>query len=76
MVIIVVSLRVVLSFDCVCLSKSQKWDCWWPYTPGKPDLKETRAPETQMYRTNFWTLWEKARGGCFERTASKHVYLG
>ena len=30
--------------------------------------------ETQMYRTEFWTLWEKARVGCFERTASKHVY--
>ena len=27
-----------------------------------------------MYRTVFWTLWEKARVGCFERTASKHVY--
>ena len=30
--------------------------------------------ETQMYRTVFWTLWEKARVGCFKRTASKHVY--
>ena len=30
--------------------------------------------ETQMYRTDFWTLWEKARVGCFERTASKHAY--
>ena len=27
-----------------------------------------------MYRTDFWTLWEKARVGCFERTASEHVY--
>ena len=27
-----------------------------------------------MYRTDFWTLWEKARMGHFERTASKHVY--
>ena len=27
-----------------------------------------------MYRTDFWTLWEKARVGCFERTTSKHVY--
>ena len=27
-----------------------------------------------MYRPDFWTLWEKARVGCFERTASKHVY--
>ena len=31
--------------------------------------------ETQMYRTDFWTLWEKARVGCFKRTASKHVYF-
>ena len=30
--------------------------------------------ETQMYRTDFWTLWEKARMGCLEKTASKHVY--
>ena len=21
-----------------------------------------------MYRTDFWTLWEKARVGCFDRT--------
>ena len=27
-----------------------------------------------MYRTVFWTLWDKARVGCFKRTASKHVY--
>ena len=27
-----------------------------------------------MYRTEFWTLWEKVRVGCFQRTASKHVY--
>ena len=30
--------------------------------------------QTQMYRTEFWTLWEKVRVGWFERTASKHVY--
>ena len=30
--------------------------------------------ETQMYRTEFCTLWEKVRVGCFERTASKHIY--
>ena len=30
--------------------------------------------ETQMHRTDFWTLWEKARVGCSERTALKHVY--
>ena len=30
--------------------------------------------ETQMYRTDFWTLWEKARMGWSERIALKHVY--
>ena len=30
--------------------------------------------ETQMYRTDFGTLWEKARVGCSERTALKQVY--
>ena len=29
--------------------------------------------ETQMYRTDFWTLWEKARVGCSERIALKRV---
>ena len=32
------------------------------------------AKETQMYRTVFWTLWEKARVGWSERKALKHVY--
>ena len=27
-----------------------------------------------MYRIDFWTLWEKMRVRCFERTASKQVY--
>ena len=30
--------------------------------------------ETQMYRTDLWTLWEKARVGWSERTASTYVY--
>ena len=35
--------------------------------------------KTQNSERNFcikwgWTLWEKARVGCFERTTSKHVY--
>ena len=33
-----------------------------------------KQKETQMYRTEFWTLWEKASVGCFKRTASKHIY--
>ena len=35
---------------------------------------EQEKKKTQIYRTVFWTLWEKARVGCFKRTASKHVY--
>ena len=27
-----------------------------------------------MYRTDFWTLWEKAKVGCSERIALKQVY--
>ena len=27
-----------------------------------------------MYRTDFWTLWEKARVGWSERIALKHIY--
>ena len=27
-----------------------------------------------IFRTDFWTLWEKARVGCSERIALKQVY--
>ena len=30
--------------------------------------------KTQMYKTDFWTLWEKARVGWSERIALKQVY--
>ena len=30
--------------------------------------------ETQMYRTDIWTLWEKAEVGWSERILLKHVY--
>ena len=33
-----------------------------------------REKETQMYRTDFWILWEKARVGWSERIALKQVY--
>ena len=33
------------------------------------------AKQKKRHRcTDFWTLREKARVGCFKRTASKHVY--
>ena len=37
-------------------------------------MKVKEDSEKAGLRTEFWTLWEKARVGCFERTASKHVY--
>ena len=33
-----------------------------------------RQQKRQMWRTDFWTLWEKVRVGWFERIALKHVY--
>ena len=30
--------------------------------------------ETQMYRTDFWTLWEKVRVGYSERITLKQIY--
>ena len=37
-------------------------------------LYAKQKKETQKYGTDFWTLWERARVGCFKRIASKHVY--
>ena len=42
------------------------------YSDDNPICKTEK--ETQMYRTDFWTLWEKVRVGWPERIASKHVY--
>ena len=33
-----------------------------------------KKKKTQMYRTVFWTVWEKVRVGCFKRITLKHVY--
>ena len=33
------------------------------YKDGNDNLVCERAKETQMYRTVFWTLWERARVG-------------
>ena len=45
---------------------------------GKKDGNDNRIckteQETQMYRTDFWTLREKARVGCSERITLKQVY--
>ena len=39
----------------------------------KKFLQESLS-KTQMYRTDFGTLWEKVRVGCSERIALKQVY--
>ena len=40
---------------------------------GNNNLVWETAKETQMYRTVFWTLWERERVGWFGRMALKHV---
>ena len=37
-------------------------------------LYAKQKKETQMYRTDFWTLWEKARVGYSEKIVLKQVY--
>ena len=41
---------------------------------GNDDLIGKKANETQIKRTDFWTLWEKMRVGWSERLALKHVH--
>ena len=56
------------SFESVLM----RWMKLEPIGNDNPICKTEK--ETEMYRTDFWTLWEKARVGCFERTTFKHVY--
>ena len=44
------------------------------YKDGNDNTICKTGKETQTYRTDFWTLWEKARVGWSERIVSKHVY--
>ena len=44
----------------------------WTELNNNPIFKT--AKETQMYRTVFWTLWERVRVRWFGRMALKHVY--
>ena len=37
-------------------------------------LYAKQKKESQMYRTDFGTLWEKERVGCSERIALKQVH--
>ena len=46
----------------------------WNLENGNDNPVCETTKETQMYRTVFWTLWEKARVGWFVRIALKHGY--
>ena len=39
-----------------------------------PAKRVQNQQEKGTFRTDFGTLWEKARVGCSERIALKHVY--
>ena len=41
---------------------------------GNDDPICRTSKETQIYRVVFWTLWETARVGWFERIALTHAY--
>ena len=70
--------RLVKKFDILSLTMitnhfyhTKKYTIW---KGGNDNPICKTEKETQMYRTDFWTLWEKARVGYFERIASEHVY--
>ena len=44
------------------------------YKDGNDNPVCETAKEIQMYRTVFWTLWERVRVEWFGRMALKHVY--
>ena len=44
------------------------------YKDGKNNPVYETAKETLMYRTVFWTLWERERVGRFGRMTLKHEY--
>ena len=46
----------------------------WNLKDGNDNPVCEAAKETQMYRTDFWTLWERERVAWFGRMALKHVY--
>ena len=47
---------------------------WLFLIDGNDNPRCKTEKETQVYRTDLWTLWEKARVGWSERTALKQVY--
>ena len=61
-----------------CVLSSCLFNFYAQYIMRNGGLDKAQAG-IKMYRTDFWTLWEKVRVGCFERTAcilsrEQHVY--
>ena len=54
--------------------KNWKGPIYWLFSYTLCFLSLLNRKQTQKYRTDFGTLWEKARVGWFERIALKHVY--
>ena len=51
--------------------ENSAWSSEDPAQTNNPICRTEK--ETEMYRTDFWTLWEKAMVGWSERIALKHV---
>ena len=75
-----ISWRLITLQYCGGFCHTLKWishgfTCVPPPDPPSHDNPICKTEkETQKYGTDFWTLWERMRVGCFKRTASKPVY--
>jgi len=78
----IIKKKNLLLLHCLCFKKESSptlqfksiMHLYGIWKDGNDDPICQTAKETQMYRTVFWTLWEKARVGWFERIALKHVF--
>ena len=66
---------MAVSFQCMTKSTAIKKEKEKKQKDGNDNPICKTEKKTQTYRTEFWTLWEKARVGCFKRTALKHIYF-
>ena len=45
-----------------------------PYMQGSKRDTDVKDSKKEKKKTDFWTMWDKARVGSFEGTTLKHVY--